>query len=57
MTRLIIFRCPGTGLQVQTPITLAERDESDSFEAVKCLACTQMHFVSRRTGKVLGDRK
>jgi len=57
MSKLIVFRCPRTGLQVQTPLVVADQDESESFEAISCLACTHLHFVNRRTGKVLGDRK
>ena len=26
----------------------------DSYESVTCLACAQLHFVNRRTGRVLG---
>lgn len=57
MSKLIVFKCPRTGLQVQTPLAHGSGEgEGEQFEAVKCLACTQMHFVNRRTGKVLGDR-
>lgn len=57
MSKLIVFKCPRTGLQVQTPLAHGADDgEGERFEAVKCLACTQLHFVNRRTGKVLGDR-
>ncbi len=57
MSKLIVFKCPRTGLQVQTPLAHGSGDsQGEQFEAVKCLACTQIHFVNRRTGKVLGDR-
>ena len=29
--------------------------EEDGYESVTCLACSQLHFVSRTTGKVLGS--
>jgi hypothetical protein len=55
MQKLIVFKCPTTGLQVQTPLVLDEQSENaKAFEAVKCLACTRLHFVNRVTGKVLG---
>jgi hypothetical protein len=58
MSRLIVFKCPTTGLQVQTPLPhQAAEPSADAFEAVKCLACTQLHFINRATGKVLGDRR
>jgi hypothetical protein len=58
MSKLIVFKCPRTGLQVQTPLAhgAGEGEGEEQFETVKCLACTQMHFVNRRTGKLLGDR-
>ena len=55
MRKLIVFKCPSTGLQVQTPLpTSANEDQTHAYEAVTCLACTRLHFVSRATGKVLG---
>ena len=29
-------------------------DDENAYELVACLACTQMHFVNLKTGKVLG---
>jgi hypothetical protein len=57
MRKLIVFKCPATGLQVQTPLPMvmdAPGDQTHAYEAVKCLACTRLHFVNRTTGKVLG---
>jgi len=55
MRKLIVFKCPATGEQVQTPLLAEPRaDGMQAFEAVKCLACTRLHFVGRTTGKVLG---
>ena len=58
MERLIIFRCPATGLDVQT---LLPRDEDASkgrhYESLTCPSCSQLHFVNRRTGKLLGYEK
>ena len=46
-----LYRCPNTGLNVQG---FTADDPTDSFEAVTCLACTRVHVVNPRTGKVLG---
>jgi hypothetical protein len=58
MERLILFRCPATGLDVQT---LLPRDEDASggrhYESLTCPSCSQLHFVNRRTGKLLGYEK
>jgi hypothetical protein len=55
MRKLIVFKCPTTGLQVQTPLPVdAPEDRTQAYEAVKCLACTRLHFVNRSTGTVLG---
>jgi hypothetical protein len=37
-------------------------DESDGmpedrFEPIDCPACTRLHFVNRKTGKLLGQNK
>ena len=50
-----IFRCPNTGLNVQGWSAEDVTDEADTYEAMTCTACRQLHFVNRATGKVLGD--
>lgn len=51
----IIFRCPNTKLNVHGWIVddPAVKD-SDQFEAIACTACTRVHLVNPKTGKVLG---
>jgi hypothetical protein len=53
----ILYQCPRTTMKVQA--WLAEETSSapqrPSFEAVTCPACTQLHFINRSTGKLLGD--
>jgi len=56
MGRPIIFKCPQTGVNVQHWLT----DEPDPaalgrYEPVVCQACTKMHFVHSRSGKLLGS--
>lgn len=54
----VLYQCPRTGLKVQT--MLAEEtttlDGQRTFELVRCPACTQVHFVNRTNGKLLGDK-
>jgi len=56
----LIFKCPATRLNVQhwrpeTPVAHASDDAAESYEAVTCPACTKLHFLNRRTGKLLGQ--
>jgi hypothetical protein len=55
MTAMIIFRCPRTGMNVQTLISRQAPHEPKSYEIVTCPACTQFHFINKATGKALGD--
>jgi hypothetical protein len=53
----IVFRCSRTGMYVQ--LWLAEEVSPDApactYETVMCKACGRLHFINRRTGKLLGD--
>jgi len=51
----VVFRCPNTGLNVQgwTADDPTE-GEAESYEPVICTACTRVHLVDRKTGRVLG---
>ena len=46
----LIFTCPVTNQNVQHRI---ETTSDQDYESVACLACTGVHFVNLRTGKVL----
>ena len=50
-----IFRCPTTGFRVQDYASEQTSDDHNSYEAVTCLACNQLHLVNPATGKVLGE--
>jgi hypothetical protein len=53
---MLIFRCPTTGKNVQAWLAdEVSADNGESYESVTCLACRQMHFVNRATGKTLGE--
>ena len=57
MAELIIFRCPQTGMDVQTLLDKQEKDEALIYESVICPACTRLHFINKSTGKALGQDK
>src|SRR5260370_608011 len=50
MAALIIFRCPQTGMNVQTLLP-TQKDEVRTYEAVTCPSCTRLHFIDTSTGK------
>ena len=49
-----LYRCPNTGQLVQGWSAEDVQTGEDSYESVTCLACSQLHFVNRATGRVLG---
>jgi hypothetical protein len=55
MSAMIVFRCPRTGMRVQTLLSKQGSDEARFYEVVTCPACTQFHFINKATGKALGD--
>jgi hypothetical protein len=58
MADLIIFRCPYTGMNVQTDILKQEiREGERRYETIACPACTKLHFINRENGRTLGHDK
>jgi hypothetical protein len=52
MTDLIVFRCPNTGMNVQTHLEKQQRvEEGRSYEAFLCPACTRVHFIDLSSGQ------
>ena len=53
-----IFRCPSTGLNVQHLFSHATPGNEDDrlYVGVRCLACSGMHLINRRTGRPINDR-
>ena len=51
-----LYRCPNTGHKVQGFVAddPADSEAGDEFEAIACTACTALHWVNPKTGKVLG---
>jgi hypothetical protein len=53
----IVFKCPSTSFNVQHWIDDKDDDESDGcYESVACPACMKVHFINRKTGKLLGEK-
>jgi hypothetical protein len=50
-----IFTCPTTDLKVQHWLEDDEDASEDEYEAITCPACTGVHFINRRTGKLFGQ--
>ena len=48
-----LFRCPNTEFNVQGFVA-DDPDNDEAFEPVTCTACTRIHLVNPKTGKVLG---
>ena len=50
-----LYRCPNTGRQVQGWIADDPTDEDDdTYQSLECLACTRVHLVNPKTGRVAG---
>jgi hypothetical protein len=51
-----LFHCPNTDQRVQGwSAEEVSPDQVDTYEAVTCIACQQVHLVNPATGKVLGS--
>jgi hypothetical protein len=58
MADFIIFRCPHTGMNVQTDLLKQEIKEGERrYEAIACPACAKLHFINRANGRALGSDK
>jgi hypothetical protein len=52
----VIFTCPITNLSVQHWLDDDDDTSQNEFQGIACLACTRLHFINRKTGKLLGER-
>lgn len=50
-----IFICPITGFNVQHWLSDEQDADENQYDAVTCTACGGVHFVGRKTQKVLGQ--
>jgi hypothetical protein len=51
-----VFTCPETAMKVQQWLNDDDALENE-YEGIACPACTRMHFINRKTGKLLGEAK
>jgi hypothetical protein len=52
-----IFRCPATGLNVQHVFDDGtDSEDARAYVGVRCLACTGIHLVSRKNGRLISDK-
>ena len=52
-----IFKCPSTGLNVQEWVDDEDGLSDNEFQGLICPACTRLHFLNRKTGKLLGEKE
>jgi hypothetical protein len=50
----LIFTCPACGMKVQHWLEGGRDIQDNQYESVICRACTRLHFINRKTGKLLG---
>jgi hypothetical protein len=52
-----LFQCPVTGMRAQGWLADSPPQRvPDTYESIACPACSHVHLVSRKTGKVLGSK-
>ena len=56
MMRAFLYRCPNTGKTVQGFVAEELDPESEAYEAVQCAACSRLHLVNPKSGRVLGSK-
>jgi hypothetical protein len=52
----ILFTCPTVSMKVQHWLDDDDVPESE-YEGITCPACARLHFINRRTGRLLGHDK
>jgi hypothetical protein len=53
----IMFYCPNADLSVRQTLenNVQQKSDEEIYEAVLCFACTRLHFINKKTGKLLGQ--
>src|SRR6516165_3835676 len=51
----LLFTCPATGMSVQHWLDDDNDAQRDEYETVVCQACTWLHFINRKTSRLLGQ--
>jgi hypothetical protein len=54
MDKPFIFKCPITSQNVQGRMDDFDDVKEGEYRAVLCAACTRLHFLDAKTGKMLG---
>jgi hypothetical protein len=57
MADLIVFRCPQTGMNVQTHLEKEQKQAGRSFASFACPACTRLHFIDLASGQPIGRER
>ena len=52
-----IFICPNTKLNVQLWLEGGADTPENEYRSIICQACTRLHFINPRTGKLLGKKE
>jgi hypothetical protein len=56
MMARFVFTCPATSMNVQHWLDDDDDDASENrYDSIICPACTRLHFLNRKTGKLLGQ--
>ncbi|MGY3622213.1 hypothetical protein [Bradyrhizobium sp. USDA 10063] len=53
----VTFTCPITKMIIQQWLDGADDASENEFRGVVCPACSQLHFINRKTGKLLGQQE
>jgi len=57
MPRTFLYRCPNTGQNVQGWSADEVTDDDETYQSFQCMACTRVHLVNLKTGKMLGEEE
>ena len=57
MSTTLLYRCPNTGRTVQGWSAEEVTDDDDTYQSFPCIACTRVHLINLKTGKVLGEEE
>jgi predicted RNA-binding Zn-ribbon protein involved in translation (DUF1610 family) len=52
-----VFTCPATSMNVQHLLEDGQAAPDNEYEGITCPACGKLHFVNRKTGRLLGQDK
>jgi hypothetical protein len=52
-----VFTSPATSMNVQHFLEDDQDAPDNEYEGISCPACAKLHFVNRKTGKLLGEDK